>query len=469
LAGMSIGGLVSGMDTQTLISQLMQIEANPQTLLAQRLSSTQTQASAYRAINTRFDALRTAAEALTTDVNAWKPAKVTSSSSTVTATAAAGASTGALTFTVDNIATSHAVISDRTWTVASGQTAADADFGATSIDVTVDGTTTSVALDRNGDGTATLAEAAAAINTRSELGLTATAVKVSDTGYRLQVTTAKTGASSAFSIGAAGSFDPITQGKDAVLTVGTDAQYTLTSATNTISGLMDGVVLTVTGPAAGVSVKVASDPDAVATKVAALVTAANGLLDAISSYTDFDSPAATLKGDSTLRQLSGQILDTVSGVVGANASLAAAGVELTDDGHLKFDKSVFTTKLAEDPAMVQRLFTATSTTAGPDGTAGTADDVTTPTGLAARLAALATAASDDTTGTLTLLAKGKDSMAEDLQDRIDAWDVRLELRRTALTRQFTAMEVALSTLQNQSSWLAAQIGSLPSWNTGSKS
>ena len=29
----SIGGLVSGMDTTTIISQLMQIEAQPQTLL----------------------------------------------------------------------------------------------------------------------------------------------------------------------------------------------------------------------------------------------------------------------------------------------------------------------------------------------------------------------------------------------------------------------------------------------------
>ncbi|MBB3083144.1 flagellar filament capping protein FliD [Geodermatophilus sabuli] len=468
---MSVGGLVSGMDTQTIISQLMQIEANPQTLLKQRLSATQSQATAYRALNTRFDALRSAAEALTTDANAWKPAKATASSTTVTASASAGAAPGSVTFTVNNVATSHSVRSDKIWTVTGTQTAADLDYGATTLDITMGGTTTTLDLDRDGNGTATLAEAAAAINAKTELGLTATAVRVSPTEYRLQVATSKTGASSEFTVGAAGTFDPVTQGADAKLTVGTGpGAFTMTSSTNTFTGLLDGTVITVSEPAAAVTLKVAADPEALATKVAALVNAANGLLDSISSYTDYESTSAALKGDATLRQLSGQILDTVARALGSNGSLSVAGVELSKDGqHLDFDKATFVSKLTAEPALVQGLFTGTSRTNGPDGTAGTTDDVTTPTGLAARLAALAKTASDDTTGTLTLLAKGKDSTAEDLQDRIDAWDIRLELRRTTLTRQFTAMEVALSSLQNQSSWLSSQISSLPSWNTNSKS
>ena len=50
--------------------------------------------------------------------------------------------------------------------------------------------------------------------------------------------------------------------------------------------------------------------------------------------------------------------------------------------------------------------------------------------------------------------------AEDFKDRIADWDVRLATRRKTLTRQFTAMETALSSLKNQSSWLAGQLGSL---------
>jgi len=48
------------------------------------------------------------------------------------------------------------------------------------------------------------------------------------------------------------------------------------------------------------------------------------------------------------------------------------------------------------------------------------------------------------------------------QDRIAAWDVRLAKRKEMLNRQFTGMETALSSLRNQSTWLAGQINSLPS-------
>jgi len=465
---MSVGGLVSGMDTQTIISQLMQIEANPQTLLKQRLSSTQTEAAAYRAVNTRFDALRSAAETLTTDTNAWRSAKATASPTSVTATAAPGAAPGQLSFAVDRVATAHSVISAQKWTVSGTQTQADVAFGASSISVTTGGTTTSIPV-TSASGTPSLADAVKAVNA-SSLGLSATAVKVSDTEYQLQIVAKATGSAKAFTVGAAGDFPVVTQGANAQLTVGTGpGKYTVTSATNTFTGLLDGATVTVSEQVASATLKVAADPDAVATKVAALVSAANGLLESIDSYTAVTSSSAALKGDATLRQLSGQILDTVSWALGGNGTLAVAGVELTREGRLEFDRARFTGKLSAEPALVQSLFTGTTTAAGKDGLAGTADDVTTPTGLASRLARLAKTASDSTAGTLTLLAKGKDATADDLQDRIDAWDIRLELRRTALTRQFTAMETALSKLQNQSSWLSSQISALPSWNTNSDS
>ena len=54
-------------------------------------------------------------------------------------------------------------------------------------------------------------------------------------------------------------------------------------------------------------------------KVQSLVDAANGLLSAISSYTDATSAAATLKGDTTLRRLADQVLSTVSGAIGGTS------------------------------------------------------------------------------------------------------------------------------------------------------
>jgi flagellar hook-associated protein 2 len=52
-------------------------------------------------------------------------------------------------------------------------------------------------------------------------------------------------------------------------------------------------------------------------------------------------------------------------------------------------------------------------------------------------------------------------MAKDITDRIADWDLRLAKRKETLTAQFTAMETALSSLKNQSTWLAGQINSLP--------
>ena len=48
-----------------------------------------------------------------------------------------------------------------------------------------------------------------------------------------------------------------------------------------------------------------------------------------------------------------------------------------------------------------------------------------------------------------------------MQDGIADWDVRLGLRKDALTRQFSALEVSLGKMQNQASWLSGQIAQLP--------
>lgn len=466
MAGMSLStGLISGMDTGSLVNQLMQIEANSQTLLVQRRDSALSQATAYRAINTRFDALNSAAEAVTKDT-AWTPVKAGSSSSSVSATATTGAATGSVTFTVNNVATAHSVISDNKWTATGAQTPADLAYGAGTIDVSVGGTTKTVTI----GGTGSLADAVKAINADTSLRLSATAVKVSATEYRLQVTAKDTGVAAQFTLGAGTEFTPVTQGTDAKLTVGTAGSgYEVTSATNTFSDLINGATITVTEPASNVTVKLADDPAAVAAKVNSLVNAANGLLDAISSYTKPGSNAAALKGDATLRQLSSQVLDTVSRLTGVGASGATAGLELTRDGKFVFDQQKFTAALTADPALVRRIFTGTTTTNGVDGIPGNADDGTTPIGIAAKLAAVARQASDSTTGMITMLATSKDSSAKDLDGRIADWDIRLELRRTALSRQFTAMEKALGTLQNQSQWLGAQLASLPSWSSSSKS
>src|SRR4051812_11325179 len=246
MAGMSMStGLISGMDTGSLITQLMQIEANPQTLLKTRLKATQDDAAAYRAVNTKFDALRTAAEALT-KVATWAAAKATSSSTAVTATAGADATPGSLTFGVTSLAANHSVLSASTWS----KTTDPLNLTGPLVLTKKDGTSQNIAL----KSAATLADAVAAINA-AKAGVTATAVPTKDstgaTVYRLQVASTTTGAASEFSLVSTGEttsqFTKLTQGTDATIHVGdaTGAGYDAVSPTNTFTDLMRGTPITV--------------------------------------------------------------------------------------------------------------------------------------------------------------------------------------------------------------------------------
>ncbi len=146
----------------------------------------------------------------------------------------------------------------------------------------------------------------------------------------------------------------------------------------------------------------------------------------------------------------------MSSAVSGAGSPGAIGIELTRSGTVTFDETAFLAKLSSDPDTVQRMLAGAP-----------ADSTTTPPtpaveGISQRLEALAKRTTNSTTGTLTLLAQGRDTLVKDFETRIADWDLRLAARRETLTRQFTAMETALSSLKNQSSWLAGQLGSLSS-------
>ena len=462
---LGVDGLASGLDTTSIISSLMKVEAKPQDLLKTQLYATQAKATAYRAVNTRFDAIRTAAEALTaSSLSAAQTASSSTSSVTASATTAATAK-GRVTFDVVQVASTQEVLSNRV-------------FSSTTASVTGDGAQPSwpiQVIDANGQVTDTivvpagssLADVADLIST-SGYGLNATVVKVGAGQYRLKISADTAGSDGAFRIGLTnddGSVDETaytetSPARGAIVDIG--GGFTASSPTNTFADLIPGTSITVSKVEYGATVAVGSDSSAVTAKVKALVDAVNGALGVIKGYTQSTAGAATatLQGDRALVQLTDRVLGAVSSAIGGK-SAATIGLQLNRDGTISFDAAAFTAKLATDPVAVATVLsgTAASTTGG----------VTTPAvdGVAAKLAALAKVASDSSTGTLVQLAKGRDNLADSLQDRIDAFDIRLEARRATLTKQFTALETALNTIKNQSSWLSSQIGQLYNPNKSS--
>jgi flagellar hook-associated protein 2 len=467
----SISGLVSGMDTSSIVSQLMQIESQPKTLLQSQLATAQTEAATYRDLNSSFAALATAAQALTKTAT-WATTKSVSSDTSVSATASSGAAAGSFGFHVDNLATAHSVMANQVWT-----NATDAfGLGSTLTFTRNDGTVDTVKVTSSTTGAASLNDAVAAINASGK-GLTAAAIKTSS-GYALQITASATGRGKGFQITSdtdpsGTSYTVATQGTDAKISFANPASpstpYTSTSATNTFAGVLPGTTFTVSKAGVDTTITTTSDPDAIANAVKAVVDAANATLTKIAQYTDSSTGStAPLKGDYSVISLKNRILDAVSSAVGLTAvpagsstvsSAGSNGLQLTRDGALTFDAGAFKTALAANPTLVQQVFGGV-VGAGADGVANSPDDTVDTDGVGARLQTLADQASDSVSGILISMAKGQDTRATDLQAQIDDWTTRLQLRQQTLTDQFNAMETALGTLKNQSSWLSSQISSL---------
>lgn len=455
---MSIGGLASGLDTASLVSQLISAEALPQTRLKAQMSTAQKAADAYRAVNSKVDAVRTAAAALTADGLA-APRTATSSAASVTAAATSTAVPGSrLSFTVRSLASTASFVSGVTWQSTSTPVHTATDSDGSTVDqwpLTIsrpDGTKTVLTPPAG----ATLAQTVAYINGLEDAGLRATALNTGS-GYRLQLTSATSGEDGDFVVQptAGSTFTQVSYATDAVLDLG--GNVTIASSTNTFAEAMTGVSVTVTEKDAAAVIDIGEDPKSVAAKVKTLVDAVNSALGAIRTHSNSEpGSTAALKGDFELRTLTTRLLQTMSDAVSGAGSPGAVGIELTRDGTVTFDEKAFLAKLSAAPETVHRMLAGAP-----------ADSTTTPPteavqGISQRLEVLAKRTTNATTGTLILLAKGRDELAADFKGRIADWDLRLVARREALTRQFTAMETALSSLQSQSSWLSGQLGSLSS-------
>lgn len=436
----SISGLSSGLDSAGIIDALMRLEAVQQQRLRTRVGDEQSLVTKLQGINTRTSVVASKAETLAEEAG-WAGLTATSTNTAVSVTAGSSASPGRLDVTVQATATTHQL--------------GFADAHALTDVVTGAGTTVRITrpgadpLDVDtGDGT--LAGLVAAINDpANETGLRASAVRVGEGQYRLLVESAETGAAQAFDLTDADGQQLL---GGATARAGTDARIdlgagiTVTSATNTFTDVLPGVSLTLaagTAPGSSAGITVARDGSAMSAKVKDLVDTVNGVLEEIKAQTAFNAAtkkSGPLSGEAAVRQLRSDLQNALYPTDGTS-TMASVGIEIDRYGTLTFDAARFAEAYAADPAGVAAMFT------GADGFAG-------------RVEKVATTASRSGDGTITQAIAGRNSGISRLEDGIEAWDRRLELRRTTLERQYAALEVALSQLAGQGNWLSAQIGAL---------
>jgi flagellar hook-associated protein 2 len=471
------------MSTTDTINQLMQVEAAPQTALKSKISTANKVVAAYQSVNTRLSSMVSATKALGSS-DTWGSMKATSNSTAAVVSAASGAGAGSLSFRVERLASTHTM----TCTGQSVSSATDADLAPV-----MSGNSFTIAVSPSDIRTITpddksLKSVVTAINKEAGLSYRAAAVQIGPGQYTLQLT-AKTS-------GSAASLDPATLpdgldlgiptttvgGLDAELTVGTDTTYTITSPTNTFADVMSGVTVTAAKAQAPtdppVTIDVTADTEGIAAKVQALVDNANVALSEIASQSKIKSgelAAGPLVGDSAMRKIAQDILGAVSGGaagLGSNGGIASfkqVGVSVDRGGKLTFNKADFLKAYNADAAGTQKFFDSHEDKAG--GTAGKFEPgFDKAVGLGRKLEAVALIASEgvadptDSTkakrGTMQALIERNTATIKGLNNLVSEWDIRLDLRKTALQKQFSGLEVALGKMQQQSSWLAGQLAGL---------
>jgi flagellar hook-associated protein 2 len=432
-------------DFNIVLNAVMQQESRPlQTLQAQQRALQATD-GAYGQLATRLDALQDAARALGSTSTVTAYAATVSDSAAVTATASSTGVAGRYDVVIQELA--------RAQVTASASTAPDTDTTV----IADGGTLTIGGVAVTLTGPTTLGELAAAINA-ADAPAAATVVQTAPGAYRLVLTGRDTGAANAFTIenGLTGTTLTFTDtdgdgiSGDSVAdnaVTATDAaalinNIAVTSASNVVSDAIPGVTLTLLQKDAAktVTVTVARDDDALATKVETFITAYN----AIVTFANEQATAAgkgttgTLGRDALLRSLRATLRSTLSGAHGSGTftRLAEAGIGFTRTGELTLDRATFDAALGSDAAGVQALFAAPGT------------------GVFASVETLLR----DYTRAGGLVPDARTRVSDELSRlgrRIDDMQARLAVRRAALQREYTAADAAMTRLSSQSGALAS--------------
>ncbi|MCB9846815.1 MAG: flagellar filament capping protein FliD [Phycisphaeraceae bacterium] len=106
-------GLFSGIDTASLIEQLLAIDARPKQLAQNRVAELQTQQTAFLDINSRLLALKSAAAKFNSNKVFDATRASSSNTDALTATASDNATLGSFNFTVSRLVSTHQLISRR--------------------------------------------------------------------------------------------------------------------------------------------------------------------------------------------------------------------------------------------------------------------------------------------------------------------------------------------------------------------
>ncbi len=467
------GGIVSGIDSNALIEQLVNLERLPIRELDKKNAILESQQGKFRNLNTRLNALASTSKNISTVKGFLSLKTTTSDEKLITATATGEANAGNYHINVMGLASSHRVRSD----TITGNTTINPNDEFT---ITVDGAVRTITLT---DATPTLESIASSINAKAGDVVSATVVvnpannqqtlfvESINTGVKNVISFADTVGTPLQSIGIL-TTGPTPAIKTEVVAAADSSVsidgITANSSSNQPSDIIKGVTLNFlkTTPVPhdstnAVTISIAPNTDNIISNIKAFTSKYNDIITAINAEfkTDEDNKVAvdSLSGDSTLRSVKSRLQTLISsqvpGLTGAFTALARVGIKSEKDGTLSVDETKVRDNLKKEFQNVANVFVVN-------------DDLGTK-GMMKQFVEMVEGYKDANNKQIPGFSSVPDGL---IQSRIDGIagvikmnekqmaqiEIRVKDYEKQMIDKFTNLETTMSTLQLQGNFLAAR-------------
>lgn len=458
MASITASGIGSGLDINSIVSQLVSAERAPtENRLNSKESLIQARLSAFGSLKSALTNFQSSLSTLKNADNYTKRSATISDSTVFSATTSASAAPGSYSVKVEQLATSHKIAS---------QAYADSDtsVGSGEMTFTINGESFSVSI---ADDANSLADIRDAVNTASDnSGVTASIINDQD-GAHLVFSATKTGIENAVNIavsnGASGDLSQLaydtnlgvqlssmTEKAEALDSIVNIDGFTQTSANTKIEGMIEGVSLDLNKalPGESLSLKVQIDTKSIQTAVEGFVSNYNSLMTTINDLTAYNAESNTaglLQGDSATRSIANQLRKEMGSIVGGLDteldSLAELGITTGDKNKLVIDSSKFADVISSDFDKLSGIFSSES-------------------GYAVRLDSLI----GDLTasgGILSTRTDGLNSEVKRISQQREALEARIVGIEARYQAQFSALDSLLGQLNSTGEFLTQQLANLP--------
>lgn len=458
MASVTASGIGSGLDINSIVSQLVAAERSPvETRLNSKESLIQARLSAFGSLKSSLTNFQSSLSTLKNADTFSKHTTTVSDSTIFSASSTTSASAGSYSVQVEQLASGHKIAS---------QAYADSDtsVGSGELTVSVNGEAFSITLAEGEDSLIAIRDAINSAEDNS--GVSASIVNDQD-GAHLVFSATETGVENAINIsvvnGASGdlsqlAFDTGLENQLSSMVEKTEALdsivivdgFTQTSSTNKVDDMIEGVSFNLLKASPGdvFSLNITQDTGVVKKAVESFVKNYNSLMTTINDLTAYDPEANTaglLQGDSAMRSVANRLrqeMGTIVGGLGSElASLAEIGVTTGDKGKLVIDSSKLDDIIDSDFEDLSGIFSGEN-------------------GYATRLDTLI----GDLTSSNGVLANRTDGLSSQV-DRIasqrEALDLRIASIEARYQAQFSALDSLLGQLNATGDFLSQQLANLP--------